>query len=152
MELEMATPTNYTQYDFTSLETAKSVMDVLAQVMVTSDVRQHGAHVLQPPADSPPQDSFFGVQLRETSVFAAIYTFNGTEADLAALISAVQSCRALGTTSGCTSCRWDLCEVFNSTTPSSVLHQLDLAPIATSLFNDQPSPVRGCMVDQWVAF
>lgn len=142
MEIELATPNNFSQYDFTSLETANSVMNVLAQTMVASGAQRYGALVLQPPTGQPPEDSVFGVQLRETSVFATTYTFNGTEADLAALVSAITSCSALGTPSGCTSCRWDLCGVFNSTAPSSDLYQLTVSSIPTSLFNIPPSVVR----------
>lgn len=143
LEIEMMTPNNFSQYDFTSLETANSVMDAFAQTMVASGVHRYGALVLQPPAGQPPENSPFGVaQLQETSTFATTYTFNGTEADLATLVNVIMSCRALDTPSGCTSCQWDLCGVFNSTAPSSVLYQLTASSIPTSLFNIPPSVVR----------
>jgi hypothetical protein len=143
MEIELTSPNNYSQYDFTPSETAMSVADAFAQAMVASHVRRYGTLVLQPPTDQPAQDSFFGVQPRATSIFETTYTFNGTEADVADLVSAAESCRTLGTPSGCTSCRWDLCGIFGATAPSSVLYRLGVASIATSLFNVPPAVVRG---------
>jgi hypothetical protein len=145
MEIELKTPNNYSHYDFTDWETAENVVDAFAQAMVALDVRRFGALVLPPPVSASPQDSYFGVQPRVTSIFETIYTFNGTEADLASLISNAQSCRALDTPSSCASCRWDLCGIFSATAPSSVLYQLGLAPIATSVFNVPPSLVHGCV-------
>lgn len=142
MEIELVTPNNYSQYDFTSLATAETAMDSFAQTMATSGVQRYGSLLLQPPTDQPLESSAFGVPLRETSIFATIYTFNGTKADLAGLISAAESCRAFGIPSGCASCQWDLCGVFNSSAPSSVLYRLGVSPIPTSLFNIPPSLVR----------
>lgn len=138
MEMELTTPNNYSQYDSTPLSTAESVMEALAQTVVASSVRRCGALVLQPPTGEAPRDLIFGVQPQDTSVFATIYTFNGTEAELAALTNAMESCRVLGDPSGCAFCRWNLCEVFNSTAPSSVLYKLFLSAIPTSLYTGQP--------------
>ena len=144
MDIEITTPNNYSQYDFTDLTTAEGVLDAFAQAMVAADVRRYGALALLPPTtvSLPPQDLYFGVQPRLTSIFATMYTFNGTEADLAALISASESCRALGTPSGCASCRWDLCGIFSSTAPSSVLYRIAVSSIPFSMFNIRPSLVR----------
>lgn len=143
LEIEVATPNNYSRYDFTPSSTAESVLDAFAHAMVASDVKRYGTTVLLPPTGPPLQDSYFGVQPQEISVYAATYTFNGTEADLAFLVNAALSCRALGTPSGCASCRWDLCGVFNITAPSSVLYQLGIVSIPTSMFNVPPALVRG---------
>lgn len=141
MEIEFVTPNDYSRYDITNWTAAESVMDSFAQTMVASGVRRYGALVLQPLTGEPEQGSAFGVQPRETSIFATVYTFNGTEADLAALVSAAQSCRSLDTPSGCALCRWDLCGAFKSTAPSSVLYRSGVAPIPTSVFNSRPSQV-----------
>ena len=142
IELELATPNNFSQYDFTPLSTAESVMEALAGTMVAHSVLRCGSLVLQRLTGEAPRDAMFGVQPQETSIFATIYTFNGTEADLAGLVSAAESCRALGTPSGCASCQWDLCGLFSSAAPSSVLYRLGVLPIPTSLFNIPPSLVR----------
>lgn len=142
MEMELATPNNYSQYDFTSLTVAESSMDAFAQTMVASTAQRYGSLMLRPPTGKAPPDSFFGVQPQETSVFATVYTFNGTEAELADIMNGMESCRGLGGPHGCTLCRWNLCEVFSSTAPSSVLYQLGLSSIPTSVFNVRPSLVR----------
>lgn len=147
IELELTTPNNFSQYDSTPLSMAESVMEALAQTVVASRVRRYGALVLQRPTGEVPQDSIFGVQPQETSVFTTIYTFNGTEAELADLVKGTETCIGLGGPSGCASCRWNLCEVFKSTAPLSVLYQLGLLSIPTSVFDVQPSLVRGRAVD-----
>ena len=130
MEVEMTTPNNYSQYDFTNLTTASSVMDSFAETIVSTDVRRFGAVVRRP-----------NEQLQATAFFSTIYVFNGTQADVDALVNAAQSCLDLGGTSGCSSCEWNLCETFNSTAPSSNLLQFGISTVPTSLFNVKPSNV-----------
>lgn len=141
MEMEIATPNNYSQYDFTPFSTAESVMEAFADMVVASGVRRYSALVREPLTREGPRDSFFSVQPQETSVFSTIYTFNGSEAELTDIMNSMVSYRELGTPSGCASCKWDLCEVFNSTAASSVLFRFVLSHISTSVFNIRPSLV-----------
>lgn len=126
----MTTPNNYSQYDFTNLTTAASVMDSFAETIVSTDVQRFGAVVRRP-----------NEQSQATAFFSTLYVFNGTQADVDALVNATQSCLDLGGTSGCSSCEWNLCETFNSTAPSSDPLQFGISTVPTSFFNIKPSTV-----------
>lgn len=142
MEVEVSSPSNFSEFDVTNSATAASVMDSLAEKIISTNatiatagrinVERFGAVVRTPSDDA-----------ENTTVFATIYTFNGTEGDLTALVTASQSCRDLSSSIGCSLCVWGICELVNTVVPSVTLHQFLISVISTSLFNVQPHTVSG---------
>jgi hypothetical protein len=139
MEIKMSTA-SMRVYDVTNLSVAKAVLDKLAQTMSPS-ARSDQTRIVR----YGPIQKVGLPNLAETSIFTGIYTFNGTSKDLAALISASQSCRHLDSKDGCTACRkrtgWDLCKVFQSLAPSSLLYDLATSSLGSSPVGRKPSKV-----------
>ena len=138
MEIEMATPSNFSDYDFTNLPLAAAVMDAFAKEM-SQDVASH--EIVR-----------FGAvqrmnvgQLNEVSVFACTYTFKGTEVELAQLMPSARACAQLSYQDDCDLCSgkagWNLCSVFASVAPLSIINQLGVSSIMVDV-DEKPNLVR----------
>ena len=137
MEVEMYTPSNATNYDFTSFQTGGKIMDKFAEVMLSTLGRipdRYGAV------------QKVGVeQLTVTTIFTTIYVFSGTAEELSQLVEKSQSCIDFSYPTVCSSCSsetgWDLCSAFEFIAPSSVLGRFGVSSIEASPLDAPPSVV-----------
>lgn len=137
MELEMATPTESSDYDFTNLQLATKIMDAFAKEMSQNveagNIVQYGA-----------VQKMNVEMLSEKSTFASIYTFRGTDQELSQLVLRALACVQLSAPDDCMLCSsaagWNLCSIFSSIAPSSVINRLGISSILVEV-DEKPNLV-----------
>ena len=144
MQLEMATPLEYSDYDFTSLNLSSAVMEAFAQEMVsTLPTKVQSGRALSSSSSMAPVSIYGAVQksnilqLSTTSIFVATFSFNGTKENLRSLVDLAANCADLSCPNGGSDAcvqktKWRLCDIFASTSPSSKLYGLDISKIESS--------------------
>ena len=140
----MSTPTNgSSKADYSSHMQAKTffeahaanlALDVILSSSTASDLYRHG-----------PVKKDTSIR-QKTSVFSALYTFNGTQSDVDKFLMLADACTDVTTTSGCAQCtqslKVDVCQLFAISSPNSLLHQFAHSQVHKTRPVTYPPPDR----------
>ena len=132
----MSTPVNhnFSVGDYSSHLQAKAFLESHAKNLTLSGLRRYGP--VKKAASVRPH----------TSVFSALFDFNGTQSDADNILKKVDACSDLTTVSGCAQCKqslnFDVCRLFAIAAPNSLLHGIAHSQVVKERPPTFPPPNR----------